>query len=82
MKENFNDRGTPVSDDPPGTFPKTRALQGKEPLGVGQYIGMFLLMCVPLLNIIMLFVWSFGSPVNPNRKNFARASLIMAAVLI
>ncbi len=41
---------------------------------------MLLLMCVPFLNIIMLFVWGFGSAVNINRKNFARASLIMAAI--
>jgi len=33
---------------------------GSDPLRVGQYIGMLLLMCVPILNIILLFVWSFG----------------------
>ncbi len=82
MEEHFNDRGAPPPGDPPGAFPKTRVLQGKEPPGVGQYIGMFLLMCVPFLNIIVLFVWGFGSSVNPNKKNFARAALIMAAVMV
>ena len=53
---------------------------GSEPLRVGQYIGMLLLMYVPLINIILLFMWSFGSSVNPNKKNFARASLILCAV--
>ncbi len=53
---------------------------GCEPLRVGQYIGMFLLMCVPILSIILLFMWSFGSSVNPNKKNFARAMLILAAI--
>jgi hypothetical protein len=53
---------------------------GNEPLSVGQYIGMFLLMCVPLLNIILLFVWGFGSMINPNRKNFARAALIIILI--
>jgi hypothetical protein len=47
---------------------------------VGQYIVMFILLSIPLVNIIMLFVWGFGSSVNPNKKNFARASLIMAAI--
>lgn len=47
------------------------------PLRVGQYIVMFLLMCVPILNVILLFKWSFGRSVNPGRKNFARASLIL-----
>ena len=53
---------------------------GSDPLRVGQYIGMLLLMCVPILNIILLFVWSFGSSANLNKKNFARASLILGAI--
>ncbi len=53
---------------------------GAGPLRVGQYIGILLLMIVPILNIILLFVWSFGGSVNPNKKNFARASLILCAI--
>ncbi len=53
---------------------------GSDPLRVGQYIGMLLLMCVPILSIILLFVWSFGSSANLNKKNFARASLILGAI--
>ena len=53
---------------------------GSDPLRVGQYIGMLLLMCVPILNIILLFMWSFGGSVNLNKKNFARASLILGAI--
>jgi hypothetical protein len=55
---------------------------GDEPLRVGQYIGMFLLMCVPILNIILLFVWGFGSSANLNKKNFARAALILCAIML
>jgi len=51
------------------------------PLSIGQYIVMFLLLSVPLLNIVLLFVWSFGSSVNPNKRNFARASLIFGVVM-
>lgn len=51
-----------------------------EQLSVGQYIGMLLLLWVPILNIILLFMWSFGSSVNPNKKNFARAILILGAI--
>jgi hypothetical protein len=53
---------------------------GSEPLRVGQYIGMLLLMFVPILSIILLFVWSFGGSVNLNKKNFARAMLIVSAI--
>jgi hypothetical protein len=55
---------------------------GGEPLRIGQYIGMLLLMCVPILNVILLFVWGFGGSVNLNKKNFARASLILCAVML
>ncbi len=53
-----------------------------KPLGVGQYIGMFLLMCIPLVNCILLLVWSFGGNVNKNKKNYARATLIMMLIAI
>lgn len=55
---------------------------GEEALGVGDYIKMFLLMVIPLLNIILLFLWSFGAGGNPNRRNFGRAALIMIAVAL
>lgn len=53
---------------------------GREPLSVGQYILMFLLLSIPLVGTILLFVWSFGSAVNLNKKNFSRAMLILSAI--
>ena len=52
----------------------------REPLGVGSYIGMFFLSAIPLVGFIMLLVWAFGGDVNLNRKNYARAILIMALI--
>ena len=52
-----------------------------EPLTVGSYLLMFVIMSLPLINLIMLFVWGFGDS-NENRKNFARAGLIMIAISI
>jgi hypothetical protein len=51
-----------------------------ESLRVGQYIGMLLLMFVPILSVILLFMWSFGGSINLNKKNFARAMLIVSAI--
>lgn len=56
------------------------AQQVNPPLTVGQYLGMYLLMCVPILNIVLLFMWAFGHSVNLNKKNYARAVLILCAV--
>lgn len=51
------------------------------PLSMGQYLVMMLLMFIPLVNIILLFVWGFGD-YNVNKKNFARAQLIIMAISI
>ena len=66
---------------PPGAY-GVQAQAGSEVLSIGQYVVMFLLMMVPILNIILLFVWGFGSNANLNRRNFAKAALIMAAVAL
>ena len=39
-------------------------------------------MWVPILNIILLFMWGFGSSANLNKKNFARAALILCAIML
>jgi hypothetical protein len=49
------------------------------PLTIGQYMVMFLLMAIPLVNIIMLFVWAFGDN-NMNKKNFGKAALIWGII--
>ncbi len=51
-----------------------------QPLGVGQYIGMFILMGIPFVGFILMLVWSFGSNVNVNKKNYARATLILGII--
>jgi hypothetical protein len=51
------------------------------PLTLGQYMMMFLIMMIPIANIIMPFVWAFGNS-NVNKKNFARAMLIWMAIAI
>ena len=52
------------------------------PLSVWKYIGIFLLMGIPVLGIIMIFIWNFGSNCNQNTKNLARAVLIMLIVFL
>ena len=52
------------------------------PLPVWKFIGIFLLMGIPILNIVMIFVWSFGHSCNQNTKNYARAILILWVIAI
>ena len=41
-----------------------------------------LITAIPLVGFIMLFVWAFGSNENPNKSNWAKASLIWLAVVM
>ena len=50
-------------------------------VSIGNWVLSLILLGIPLVNIIMLFVWAFGDG-NPNKKNFAIASLILFAVSI
>ncbi len=54
----------------------------RKPLSVWWFLLMFIVMAVPILGIVMTFVWAFGSKTNLNRKNFARAVLILAVISI
>lgn len=49
-------------------------------LSMGSWVGTLLLMFIPLVNIILLIVWAVSNTENPNRRNFARAYLIMFAI--
>jgi hypothetical protein len=45
-----------------------------------EWVITYLIMIIPLVNIIMLFVWAFGSSENPNKANWAKARLIWIAI--
>ena len=49
-------------------------------MSVGAFLGTMILLMIPLVNIILLFVWAFGSGTNPNKKNYCRATLIMILI--
>jgi hypothetical protein len=51
-------------------------------MSVGGWIVTLLLMVIPVVNIIMIIVWAASSGENPNRKNWAIATLIMWAVYV
>lgn len=53
-----------------------------KPLSVGSYIGIFILMAIPIVNLIMLLVWSFSDTVNLNKKHYAIAVLVMILISI
>ncbi len=53
-----------------------------KPLSIGAYIGTFIILAIPILNLIMLLVWSFSDTVNLNKKHLAIAILILILISI
>jgi len=52
------------------------------PLTVGNYIVMMIIAAIPIVNIIMFFVWAFSKNTNLNKSNYGKANLIMIAIVI
>jgi len=48
-------------------------------MSIGKWVITFLILSVPLVNIIMLFVWAFDGM--SERRNFSRAYLIIFAIM-
>ncbi len=51
-----------------------------KPLTVWEYVLLFLVTAIPVVNIVMLCIWAFRKEENVNRKNFARAALIFVGI--
>ena len=50
------------------------------PVSVGDWMLTYLLMCIPLVNIIMLLVWAFVGGAPESKSNWAKASLIWMVI--
>lgn len=49
---------------------------------VGEWVLTYLIAAIPMVGLVMLFVWAFGNDTNPNKANWAKAALIWAAIVI
>jgi uncharacterized membrane protein YvbJ len=54
--------------------------QRNETVTMGEWFVFFLLMCIPIVNIIMLFVWAFGSDTKPSKANLCKLQLLLMAI--
>ena len=80
----------PVQQTPPPTYQYQNTAPAGEnvppkgskydPITTGGYIGIMLLMCIPIVGLILMLVWAFGGCKKLNKRNLARASLIMMAI--
>ncbi len=50
------------------------------PVSLGDWVVTLLILAIPLVNIVMLFVWGFADGTHPSKRNFCRAYLIWMLV--
>jgi chromate transport protein ChrA len=53
----------------------------EKPLSTGEWFVTLVVLAIPVIGLIMHFVWAFGGGTNLGRRNFCRAFLLMVAVL-
>ena len=51
-------------------------------MSVGEYIGLFILSSIPVVNIICWIVWLCSSTTNKSIKNFLVAEIVVYAICI
>ncbi len=61
--------------------PPSQPTNQYEPMTLGQWMITMLIMCIPVVGLIMLFVWAFSGNVNPSKKTYAQAALIWSVII-
>lgn len=51
-------------------------------VSIKEWLLTNLIMMIPLVNIVMMLVWAFGSNTNPNKANYFKATLILFAIVM
>lgn len=64
---------TPTDGKPTGLY---------APIGALGWIGIFLLLLIPIVNIVLLIVWAVGGCQKAVKRSFARATLIFLVISI
>lgn len=71
------------SDNPQ---PVQRDFSSQKPLApimtMGQWLVTMLLLLIPIVNIVLIIVWAVSKNENPNRSNWAKAYLILIAIML
>ena len=51
-------------------------------VSVKEWLITNLILMIPLVNIVMMLVWAFGSNTNPNKANYFKAALILFVIVM
>ena len=72
----------PARQKAPQAAPPVRQDPIDQPMTLWAWIGTFLLMLIPVAQLILPFVWAFSSSTNKSKKTFFQAYLIVSVVMI
>ncbi|MBQ2880326.1 MAG: zinc ribbon domain-containing protein [Anaerotignum sp.] len=75
--------GMPLEKEEPKRegFAKEERMDNRaEVLSMGDYLLMLILLSIPVVNFIVCILWIAGRNGNPNRRNFAKAWMVIAVV--
>ncbi|MFF0827674.1 hypothetical protein ACFYU8_12410 [Brevibacillus sp. NPDC003359] len=64
------------------TYVEGSVAENEKVMTMKDWIMVSLFMMIPIANIVLLFIWAFGSDGNLNRKNWAKANLLLMAILL
>lgn len=76
---------TPYTPPQPAPAPYVQSYapyRQDETVTMGEWFVFFLVMAIPLVNVIMLFVWAFGSGTKPSKANLCKLQLLLYAIAI
>ena len=65
----------------PGAYaPYPPVDENDKPMTLGAWMKTLLIMSIPLVNLVMIFVWAFGNG-NTSRRNYFRAMLLYTLIV-
>ena len=73
----MENQNNPVQSQP---YQNPAAYTDASPLSLGNYLIMMIVSAIPVVGFIMMLIWAFSGNTNLNRKNYARAALIMMLI--
>lgn len=53
-----------------------------KPVSVGNWIITFIILAIPLVNLVMLIVWAVGGTTHPSKKTFAQAYFVLVGIAV
>lgn len=66
----------PIQQTPVYAAPPAATVYQEEPISTGGYVGILLLLLIPLVNLICVIIWACGGSRKCNKTNLARALLV------